>query len=167
MFDELDFDYNKSLKDALAAAAEDYSEENWAEVICHLTVGIICNEEILIPVPKLAFMKVEFDPDAEFEDIFPEDLPEDDYSIVEMPDGRLWLPLFTDEDEVNEMTSTHDTKSIPLREAFEMALANGELTGVLINIFSDIFIIPREFLERILEEADKNADGFDDFEDAG
>lgn len=154
MFDELDFDYNKSLKDALAEAAEDYSEENWAEVICHLTVGIICNEEILIPVPKLAFMKVEFDPDAEFEDIFPDELPDYNYNILEMPDGRRWLPLFTDDDEAIDMVPTNDIRLIPIREAFELTLLNEELDGIIINLFSDIFLITRQHIEMILEEID-------------
>ena len=154
MFDDFNFDYIKELKDALAAASEDYSEANWLDVVSLLTDGIKDGSELLIPVAKLAFLKIEFDPDAEFEDIFPDELPDYNYNILEMPDGRRWLPLFTDDDEAIDMVPTNDIRLIPRREAFELTLLNEELDGIIINLFSDIFLITRQHIEMILEEID-------------
>ena len=66
---EFDYEYDDNLKEALSAVAEDDTEENWLEVICILKERLAADGEIIIPVAKLAFFKVEFDPDVQFEEI--------------------------------------------------------------------------------------------------
>ena len=148
-------DYNRNLKEALSEAARDYSEENWLKVVELLMEGLLSGEELAIAsngAPRIVFA---FDPDIEAEDIFSDksDSGEERLAAIDH-DGKSWLLTFTCAEEAYAVDSNANVMYIPIRELFEFPCGDEEVGGFIINLGSDIFLVSRELMADMLEDAD-------------
>lgn len=154
-------DYNRNLKEALSEAARDYSEENWLKVVELLMEGLLSGEELAIASNGAPRIVIAFDPDIEAEDIFYDEsgVGEERLAAIDY-DGKSWLLTFTCAEEAYAVDSDANVMYIPIREMFEFLCGDEEVGGFIINLGTDIFLVSRELMADMLEDAD-------DWPDAG
>lgn len=66
-------------------------------------------------------------------------------------EGRQWMPLYTDLDEVFEGAPTAYTVEIPLRNLVEDAFEDGEYEGLLVNPYTDRVFLGKCELDYVLD----------------
>ena len=150
------FDFNVFLKDAVTEMVKNPCDENYIPVIAELMM--LVNDEGTVPSPVQDEMHIAmgFNPDAELEDIFPEDMEMGNKVIVmhDMQFGCKWLPLFTGRNELRDDDIESTVKEIPVREILEQVLEDEEIMGIIINPNSDCLAVIRNTIEFILDNAD-------------
>ena len=148
-------DYNRNLKEALSEAARDYSEENWLKVVELLMEGLLSGEELAIASNGAPRIVIAFDTDIEAEDMFSDEpgVGEERLAAIDH-DGKSWLLTFTCAEEAYAVDSNANVMCIPIREMFEFLCGDEEVGGFIINLGTDIFLVSRELMADMLEDAD-------------
>lgn len=74
--------------------------------------------------------------------------------IDQMQDGagRLWIPLFTDNDEVSKGQTANVVMNLPIRNLLESAYGMEKVEGLVINPFGDAMTLPKSLLQIIVNE---------------
>jgi len=148
-------DYNRNLKEALSEAARDYSEENWLKVVELLMEGLLSGEELAIASNGAHRIVIAFDTDIEAEDIFSDEPGVDEERLASIDhDGKSWLLTFTCAEEAYALDSNANVMYIPIRELFEFLCGDEEVGGFIINLGTDTFLVSRELMADMLEDAD-------------
>lgn len=66
-------------------------------------------------------------------------------------DGKQWMPLYTDLDEVFDGNPTAYTIEVPIRNLVEEAFERGMYEGIIINPYSDKVRLTKEDLDYMLD----------------
>ncbi len=95
-------------------------------------------------------------PDDMVEDFF-SGLPEPKKEFVTFHDdaGDAWIPLFTDRVELNELIETNEAEEIPIKDIIKIAYLSPDITGIIINPYTDRFMLFKDELEFMLENLGK------------
>lgn len=64
--------------------------------------------------------------------------------------GELWIPLFTDMEELNKQPTTNININMPIRTILEEGIIDEKVYGVVINPFGDSMPLPKDILKIIL-----------------
>ena len=74
--------------------------------------------------------------------------------IDQMQDGagRLWIPFFTDDDEVSKGQTANVVMNLPIRNLLESAYGMEKVEGLVINPFGDVMTLPKSILQIIVNE---------------
>lgn len=137
------------------------STEDMFLLVAHLIVRIRCDGTAPTPIMNNTLIVIGLDPSTELEDVLP---PE--YEPAELPclfhfDNESFLPLFTDSSELDEYERTNPIKNMEIRRLVEDAFYNEDIDGILINPYSDAFVIKKEMLAVILQLlGDENFEAF-------
>ena len=67
-------------------------------------------------------------------------------------DGNEWLPLYTDEEEVNKEPTTNVIINASIKVIFENALNSDKVQGIVINPFTEKMILSKKAIEIVLGE---------------
>ena len=76
------------------------------------------------------------------------------FDTVQNQEGELWVPLFTDMEELNKKPTTNININSPIRKIIEEGVYNEKVCGIVINPFGDAMPIPRELLKCVLRIKD-------------
>ena len=68
-------------------------------------------------------------------------------------DGKSWLLTFTCAEEAYAVDSNANVMYIPIRELFECLCDDEEVGGFIINLGTDTFLVSRELMADMLEDA--------------
>lgn len=73
------------------------------------------------------------------------------FDLMQEDSGKLWIPLFTDDEERHLGQMSNIVINVPIQTIIESGLYDETLSGVVINPFSDAFLIPKPILEFIMK----------------
>ena len=68
------------------------------------------------------------------------------------PEGNLWLPLFTDMDELHKGQTANVIMPVYIYDVLEFGLNGEDLSGVVVNPFDKPFTMTKEMLKSFLED---------------
>lgn len=77
-------------------------------------------------------------------------------------DGKEWIPLYTDEEEINKQPTTNIRVNMQIYDVLQSGLHSDRAEGVVINPFGLGLIIPKEILEILLKRVDEMKSGEND-----
>ena len=66
------------------------------------------------------------------------------------PEGRIWIPLFTDEEELHKQPTANVVINMDLRSLLAVGADKEDVTGVIINPFTEAFPLEKPLLKAIL-----------------
>lgn len=116
-----------------------------------------------VPSPMRTATRVTLglDPGLELEDVFPADSePGKTSSLITEENGEIWMPLFTGYDEIDRLGSTTVVEDRLISDIIEEAFNDEDISGLVINPFSDGLSLRKELLYAILhlnEDEDSEA----------
>lgn len=165
MKQSLDELYNTMyIKETIEEYIKNPNEQTEADVMVHLIMRLL--EDGKAPIAFMNQIVFDLDPDKEIEDVFTDDMEEDEiFIVIEGDDGRNWIPLYTDMKELNGIEKTNAVKEVPIRNIIERAIGAPGIDGILINPETDKFAILKPGLEFLIDKTDELEDMSD--EDAG
>ncbi|MBQ1487846.1 MAG: SseB family protein, partial [Lachnospiraceae bacterium] len=70
-------------------------------------------------------------------------------------DGKEWIPLYTDEEEIDKQPTTNIRVNMQIYDVLASGLHSDRAEGVVINPFGLGLIIPKEILEILLKRVDE------------
>ena len=77
-------------------------------------------------------------------------------------DGKEWIPLYTDEEEINKQPTTNIRVNMQIYDVLQSGLHSDRAEGVVINPFGLGLIIPKEILGILMKRVDKLKSGEND-----
>ena len=115
-----------------------------------------------VPVPMMNSTDIVWGvpPDAELEDVFPQDEEPKRRSCIVDIEGEKWFPFFTDVDELGGLEETNVVEDIPIKTVIEVAFEDEDVSGLVINPNSEALALKKELLAvilNILEKEDSEA----------
>ncbi|MBR3248182.1 MAG: SseB family protein [Clostridiales bacterium] len=115
------------------------------------------NDDGTAPSPVKTELKIVlgFDPDMETEDVFADDdEPAKTSCLIVEEDGSKWLPLFTGYDELGSMGRDNFVEDRTILDIVTDAFEDGEISGLVINPYSEAMALRKELLYVILHLLD-------------
>ncbi len=71
-------------------------------------------------------------------------------------DGKIWIPLYTDEEEIAKGATPPITVNLDIAVVIEEAYYNGESCGLVINPFGQALTLPKDILKLVLDYYEEN-----------
>lgn len=71
---------------------------------------------------------------------------------IKDPDGNIWVPLYTDNDEIDKGNTPNIRVNMSIEVLLEEAVSYEESKGVVINPFGEPVTIPKEIVKLLLDE---------------
>lgn len=135
-------------------AAQDFLKSDEPEDMFLLIAQIVdrIHDGGTVPVPMMNSTDIVWGvpPDAELEDVFPEDYDLERHSCLVEVGGEKWFPLFTDIDELGGLVDTNAVEDVPIKTVIELAFEDEEISGIVINPESEGLAMRKELLYVIL-----------------
>ncbi len=144
------------IKEIIEEYFENPDDEHSFMIFGHLMLRL--NEEAKAPMPMMNVVHLawELDPDIEPEEVFADiKEPEDIFVTIPGENGHMWIPLFTGRKEMGILNETNTVKEIPIIDIIKKAYETPGLNGVLVNPYTDGFILSRENLGFILDHVEE------------
>ena len=140
------------IKDIVNEFNEDQSEEKYMMLFGHLMLRMAEGGKAPMPLMNITRITLDLDGETDKKDFFP-DLDESDlFMRVKGNNGKYWIPLFTDRDEIGDVCKTNVVKEVPIRDIIRMAHSDRELNGILINPKTQGYPLCQEYLELMLDQ---------------
>lgn len=159
--DEPGADYadNRYIKMAVANFYEKHDEQALFTILDVLLKRIMDDGQAPAPMVDVNHTTARFDPatmciGAEIQ------LDEDlrlRFDTMRDGDGKLWIPLFTDDEELDRGDTTNIRMNASIRTILDTGLHSENAEGVVINPFGDPLTLPKDILAVLLERADEEA----------
>ena len=143
------------IKEIIQEFHEDESMEKLIMVFGHIMLRM--KEEGVAPMAFKNPIRYiwDLDPDMGLEDVF-EDMNGSDRRFVVIEDnGKKWLPLFTDRNEMADLERTNQVSEVLIREILEEAAYNDDIAGLVVNPFTDGFAVYKDGIEFMLNKVDE------------
>ena len=146
---------NRFIKFAIEDVKKDCRDETVFNMMFQLGNRML--KDGLAPAPLMDSVHVvlAFSPDVKMEDVFPDDFEPEKRNCLIVLDGKDWIPLFTDADELGNFAETNVVEPMLIRDIIEKAIDDEEIAGVVINPFTDAFALPKDSLEFLMDNLDE------------
>lgn len=128
------FKGNSIIRDAITKERADHNEENWKQVISAILERTHEDSSFLVPVD---FRRQKGKTDMLFR-------------LVDTKDGKKFLPVFTDEEEVKRKNPT-GCAALPIRAVLDQALHMTNIEGILLNPWGESFAITNRNVKALLD----------------
>ena len=143
------------LKDALATLNEEGNDSD--EIILNTIVSLIRNKSrVIIPVEVSDELKMCMVDDADEGDNNTIELSDEDalkLKSLELDSGETAYVVFTDTDEADAGDEKTCTVTEAIDEYFEKAIMNPDISGVMINPWSDSCFLPIGYIKYAFEQS--------------
>ena len=77
------------------------------------------------------------------------------FETLQDEQGREWIPLFTDENELNAGETANVRINVPIRSILENGLTSERAEGVVINPFGQSMVLDKQLLQMFLGHVDE------------
>lgn len=152
--------YNAYIKNAIKAFGEKRVAENYLHIL-DIIIGRVLNEgQVPAPMVDVNGAWARFD----IEKLVPGEtfsLKEDvrfRFDKVRDPEGTEWMPLYTDEIELNRQPTTNIKMNVPIMNILLEGYNDPGVAGVIVNPFGQFLKIEKSFLEKMIEIIEKKQD---------
>lgn len=149
-----DYVDNLFIKFAIEDLKKDNTEENGFKLMMQIGLRIRANGMAPAPLMDSVHVVLSFSPDVELEDVFPEDFEPEKRNCLLVHEDRDWMPLFTDVDELDDFAETNVVEPMLIRDIIEKVIDDENIAGLVINPFTDAFVISKDSLKYFLELLD-------------
>ena len=154
------FDDNKYIKMAAEEFAKERSKDNLFRMFEVLLKRMMDDGEVRTPM---------VDVNNVFGSFKLEDLDKGDTFTIEQEmrlridtvsngDGNEWIPLYTDEDEMNAKPTTNVTINLPICKVLKAGLKDG-VAGIVINPFGLALTMPKDVLKIVVDRYEEIKEG--------
>lgn len=137
----VDLKENVFIKWAAKDVLESPEGENFMRLVAQIIVRI--NDKALAPAPvKVLNNAIGTEQDCRV-------------AIAKLADkkGRVWVPLYTEANEIAEKVTSKTVLNMPIRSILEDAYSTERVEGVIINPFAEGLMLDKELLGIILENS--------------
>jgi len=148
------------IKEPLKKYLQTDDPEDFFAMIINIYERMTADGTVPSPMKTEPRIVVGIDPDLEIEDVLPSDKgPLQRSGLIEEEDGNKWIPLFTDSSELGKLSKTTVLVERPIREIVTEAFENENLSGMVINPYSDALSLRKEIIYVILQLDDDGLEG--------
>ena len=154
------YKYNSYIKSGIRAFGEKRTTENYIHVLDIIIARVLSEGQVPVPMVDVNGAWNDFD----FEKL----VPGETFSLgkevrlrfdkIRDPEGNEWMPLYTDEEELNRQPTTNIKMNVPIYNILMEGYNNPNVAGVIVNPFGQFLKIDKKFLEKMIEIIEKKQD---------
>jgi len=151
------YKYNRYIKMAAEDFANDRSEQNLFRLFNVLTQRMMEDGEVPMAMVDVngVMQTLDFDNLTEGDTFTLNKEMRLRIDTVSNGNGQEWIPLYTDEEEINKQLSANIHVNMPIYDVLASGLHSDRAEGVVINPFGLGLLIPKEILQIVVKRVDE------------
>lgn len=133
---------NTLIKEAVDKCYNNRNEENMFNVLDTLLTRIKEGGKVIVPMVDQNHVMDTF--------VLEQDIR---FTIDSIQDGqgKLWIPLFTDEEEIDKGQMSNIRMNLDILDMFNSTIKNEHVQGMVINPFGQYLVLPKDIVKIILK----------------